>query len=76
MPRVLWWSQGGVAVSDERGTPVRSAAQLNLKSEIGRFGPTVRAGGKFDARHDASLQISFGARLRCDLAAPTGVPRS
>ena len=48
MPRLLWWCEGGVAVSFERGTPVlRKLARLTGRSATPsafsniKFGPSV-----------------------------------
>ena len=47
MPRALWWSQGGGAVSYERGTPVFSSITGNVVQGSGqRF---IRVSGLFES---------------------------
>ncbi|KAJ1490003.1 hypothetical protein T484DRAFT_1935956 [Baffinella frigidus] len=70
MPRAIWWSYGGKAVSYERGTPVRSDPEYTTGSGSGdSLQPPFH---NCDTHEPRKPRTASAASPLCS----TGVPRS
>ena len=61
MPRALWWSQGGVAVSYEQGTP--RSRRIHLSARANRLFCKGKSGVRYLGGREAGGRVARGERV-------------